>query len=968
MESGHFWGKILLLYTILDLIANLALLVALSNLSGFVGTHEKKRYANAIQGFLFGLIAVFGMLRPVAFQPGIIFDGRSVVLSLCAFFFGPLAALIAGSMAAAIRLLQGGAGAATGVWVILASVLWGLAFRFRLKGKEGTWRDVLGMGLAVHISMLLILLLTLPKESAMVAVGKVGLPVLLLYPVVTLIIAQVLLGHLNAGKIRALEGSLQESEAWHKAILQTTLDGFLVVAQDGKILQVNNQYLAMSGYGREEILKMRVSDLEALETESETTARIREFYRGKSDRFETKHYRKDGSILDVEVSIQIVQTNGGPRLVSFLRDITRRKKVQAQAHAHQQRLAEAQKLAHLGSWELNLPNKTLRLSHEANRILGLASGSKDVAFERFLGRVHLDDLKNVEAAFAVAIAQCKSFHVMHRLLLPAAKGAPEQVRHVMTRGRMICDEGGKSLQALGTIQDITELKLAEEQLLESEVRLKALADHLPGGMVYQLDTGEDGQDFRFTYISAGVEAIHGVSAEAALADPTLLRNQILEEDRDCLAREEGDAVQSLSTSHLEMRIRKPSGEIRWVYVSSSPRRLANNHLVWDGLEIDITDRKKSEENQRELSLQLQQAQKMESLGSLAGGVAHDINNVLGAILSLASVLRTSFVPPDPTASALDTIVKACTRGRDVVRSLLIFARRDLEEEKTVNLNTLVLDTAQLLAHTTLKRAEMETDLDAELPDILGDFGALSHALINLCVNAMDAMPTGGRILVKTRKSECGGVLLSVKDTGTGMSLEVIEKAMEPFFTTKPQGKGTGLGLSMVYGTMKAHQGQVRLSSVVGEGTEVELMFPASRVMASRILERTEEEVAPRIRGYRILLVDDDELVLNSVSTLLNLLGHEVHPASGGAQALDLLQKGLDAELVILDMNMPEMSGAEALPKLRELQPNVPVIMASGYLDPSASRLIHRYTNLEIIDKPFTVTELRKAISRQMKET
>ena len=377
---------------------------------------------------------------------------------------------------------------------------------------------------------------------------------------------------------------------------------------------------------------------------------------------------------------------------------------------------------------------------------------------------------------------------------------------------------------------------------------------------------------------------------------------------------------------------------------------------------DITEQKRAEVERRSLEAQLHHAQNLESLGSLAGGVAHDMNNVLGAILSLASTLREKAGPSDPAARSLDTIMNACTRGRGVVKSLLYFAHKDLQEERPIDLNDLVRDMTQLLGYTTLKRVRIEMALQEGLGLVRGDAGALSNALMNLCVNACDAMPGGGGLRIQTATSPGGGVILRVQDTGEGMRPEVLAKAMEPFFTTKPRGKGTGLGLSMVYGTMTAHEGTFELHSQEGQGTEAILGFPASRVEAPRPVQEAAVTRAPVAqRRLSILLVDDDDLIRESVTEVLKLLGHASTAAPGGQEALRLLEDGLPVDLVILDMNMPGMSGAQALPRMLALRPAITVLMSTGYSDEDIAPLLEGRPQVHSIRKPFSMKELKKKI-------
>jgi len=372
---------------------------------------------------------------------------------------------------------------------------------------------------------------------------------------------------------------------------------------------------------------------------------------------------------------------------------------------------------------------------------------------------------------------------------------------------------------------------------------------------------------------------------------------------------------------------------------------------------DVTEARRADAERRQLEAQLFQSQRLESLAHLAGGVAHDINNVLTAILSLASVRREQLDPAGDLAQALGTIVTACVRGRDVVKGLLYFAHKGMETRGPVDLNALVRQLVRLLDATTLKQVQLSAELQEPLPLVQGDEAALSHALINVCMNALDAMPGGGALVIGTRATADGGVEVRVADTGGGMSPEVLTQAIDPFFTTKPVGKGTGLGLSMVYGTMKAHGGTVAIHSEPGRGTEVRLGFPAAPGLA-QVPAGTEPAAAAAARPLRILLVDDDELNRLAIPGVLGSLGHRVHAAAGGQEALDYLAAGAEVDLVILDMRMPGMDGAETLPRLLALRPGLPVLLATGHSDRDLQPLLAGRPNVAWIGKPFTLEEFR----------
>ena len=279
----------------------------------------------------------------------------------------------------------------------------------------------------------------------------------------------------------------------------------------------------------------------------------------------------------------------------------------------------------------------------------------------------------------------------------------------------------------------------------------------------------------------------------------------------------------------------------------------------------------------------------------------------------------------------------------------------------VDLNALVLEIVPLLDRAGLKRVQVEADLKPTLETLQGDAGSLSHAIMNLCVNALDAMPDGGKLVIRTRHRVGGGYDLCVQDTGMGMTEEVRLRACEPFFTTKAVGKGTGLGLSMAYGVMQAHGGHMSLASELGRGTEVSLHFPPPPVVLAPQARKAPTTVEAPSAPLRILLVDDDELIRESLAPMLEeLLGHQVDTAASGLEALDKLAAGLEVDLVILDMNMPGLDGAHTLERLLERSPGQAVLMATGNSEMAIADALAGHPNVAGIQKPFSATELDRA--------
>ena len=522
--------------------------------------------------------------------------------------------------------------------------------------------------------------------------------------------------------------------------------------------------------------------------------------------------------------------------------------------------------------------------------------------------------------------------------------------HLVFNAKRMVDDAGRIVGTHGTAYDITERKRAEQALRESEERYRRITEGLTD---YQYRVQVEQGRAVATVHGHGCETVTGYSAEDFATDPYLWFTMIAPEDREAATIRTKGILAGQELPPFEYRIFRKDGVLRWVSETNILNLDASGKLLsYDGVVKDITERKR-------LEAQLHQSQKMESLGLLAGGVAHDMNNVLGAILGLASV-HLEIQPPDsPAHRAFATIEKACTRGGNLIQRLLGFARQGLAEEKDLDLNALVRDEVRLLERTTLARVRLVMELAADLPLIRGDASALSHVLMNLCVNAVDAMADNGTLTLRTRQATPEWIEVQVQDTGCGMPKEVLEKAMDPFFTTKEHGKGTGLGLSIAFNTVVAHRGQMEIHSEPGQGTQVLLRFPASAAKDPGASEPTPPALATANSSLKVLLVDDDELIQSSMQGILELLGHSVTVAPSGEEALARLATGLEPDVVILDMNMPGLGGARTLPRLRALCPAVPVLLATGRVDQTALDLVATDPHVTLLSKPFGMKELQQ---------
>jgi PAS domain S-box-containing protein len=499
--------------------------------------------------------------------------------------------------------------------------------------------------------------------------------------------------------------------------------------------------------------------------------------------------------------------------------------------------------------------------------------------------------------------------------------------------------------------------------------------------------------------SATHKAIFGLTAEAPLSFEDLVAKIHLE-DRTRMLEAVQRSIETGSDYVIEYRNVWPDGSTHWAEVRARPVYDRNGHqgrLV--GVSSDITARKGAEANllqlnellearvalrtaeletahasvldeirQREKAEeQLRQVQKMETIGQISGGVAHDFNNLLMAILGNLELLRKC-VPDTPKAARfIDGALQGAKRGAALTQRLLAFARQQDLKVEPVDLIALVLGMTELLERSVGPGIELALDLPEALPSALVDANQVEMALLNLAVNGRDAMPDGGKLsitldLAKTSAGEDlsrGNYLrLTVIDTGHGMDSTTLQRAIDPFFSTKELGKGTGLGLSMIHGLAVQLNGALRLSSTPGLGTRAELWLPATSAKVELKDDPLESstEASPRAR---VLVVDDDALVSTSTVGMLEDLGHEVIAASSGASAVDILQSGRQIDLLITDYCMPGMTGVQLAKAAQELQPGLPILLATGYADlPKVAEV-----GLPRLHKPYQRDQLAQEIAR-----
>jgi PAS domain S-box-containing protein len=527
----------------------------------------------------------------------------------------------------------------------------------------------------------------------------------------------------------------------------------------------------------------------------------------------------------------------------------------------------------------------------------------------------------------------------------------------------IRDRNGTLTGFAKVTRDLSERKAAEEALRQSEEQFRLLVQGVTDYAIYMISP-----EGIVTNWNKGAERIKGYLPAEIVGKH--FSQFYTEEDR---ARNEPQ--RALEIARREGRFEKEGWRVRkdgtrfWSHVVIDAIRDDDGKILgFAKITRDVTERKNVQESLERAREALFQSQKMDAVGQLTGGVAHDFNNLLMAILGSLELLRKK-LPNDPRMlRLLDNATMGAQRGASLTQRLLAFSRQQQLDTKLVDVPALVRSMMDLLERSLGPAARIETRFPQTMRKALVDQNQLELALLNLTVNARDAMPDGGTILISAREQnvEAGHetclpagqyVCLAVQDTGEGMSEETLARAMEPFFTTKGVGKGTGLGLSSVMGMSQQVGGRFVLKSRKGEGTTAEIWLPSASLpepAEAKVVAAKDD--APR-RSFRILAVDDDALVLFNTSAMLEDLGHIVLEASSGAAALEILRRQ-PVDLVITDQAMPKMTGMQLIEAVREAWPEIPVLLATGYAELPGGAA----GNVTKLDKPFTQEQLAEILT------
>ncbi len=743
------------------------------------------------------------------------------------------------------------------------------------------------------------------------------------------------------GITRDISGRKRAEERF-RTIFESAPDAYYLCDLNGVFIDGNRAAEQLTGYSKEELVGGSFLGLDLLpEREVSKAAELLTVNsRGEpTGPDELVLRRKERGEVEVEITTHPVDLQGQTVVLGIARDITERRRAEEALRESERRLSTL-----MG----NLPGMAYRCRGDADWTMLFASegshaltgytpeelgGGSRITFGEL---IHPDDRERVWQEVQAAAEGPRPFVLEYR------------INDANGREKWVWEQGVEVEPGIleGLIIDITERRLAQEALRVSEERHRSMVEHNLAGVLRSDAAG------RILFCNPAAAAIAGVDNPGELVGREVRDFYPDAEDRRRFVQqlEHADEIHN-----LEARLRRVDGSTAWSLVNAAVvRNPDGTPAFYECTIVDITDN-------RELEAQLRQAQKMEAVGRLAGGVAHDFNNLLQAFSGLTHGLRLHAGDPAAFSERIEELSNMIRRGSQLTRQLLLFSRRETYQPERLDLADVVQGTEKLFRHLLREDIRLETRRTQGPLPIEADRGQLEQVLVNLAVNAQDAMPDGGRLEMSTFLEGDGWATLVVQDSGSGIPEAIRDKVFEPFFTTKEAGLGTGLGLAVVHGIVTRAGGNIEVESETGKGATFRIRLPlrtlstaSPEVAAAAVPER------PRGAGQRVLVVEDEEPVRRSICEMLEIIGYEAVGAESVAAVLAAVGER-DLDLVISDMVLPDGSGVEVIAGLREHRPSLPAVAISGYSTGSGLLQDLEAKNIRFLQKPFDFDELAEEV-------
>lgn len=653
------------------------------------------------------------------------------------------------------------------------------------------------------------------------------------------------------------------------------------------------------------------------------------------------------------------------RVFGTIQDISEIRLLDRVTQESEMTLNQVEAITHIGHWSVSLTDGSFFHSDEIKRIFGYEPSEYTLSVEEAINAYHPDDRDEVIRLFNRAVETGQGYEFDLRVIQPS--GA---VRYVHSKAYTDQDQDGTVTRVFGVFQDVTERELAAKAQRESEASMKALVDGVSTAIVVHAKDGEIllSNPMADRLLAPLATDLVGKTP----ADPAW---RFIYEDGSDIPVDELPVSRILRTGEPVENLvmgRRDSDDVAWLLVNGRPVVDGTGALSKVIISfIDIT-------LHREMDERLHQAEKMRAIGQLAGGIAHDFNNQLMVMRNYAELLVQTLDDDSVGRSFVEEIIAGVARSGNLTRQLLAFARRGKNVVTTVDMNRMVAEVVSMARHSFDKKIRITQRTDAQPATVSGDVSQLQNALLNMALNSRDAMPDGGEltfatdaVMIDERGSRQNAldlvpgeyVRVTIRDDGLGMDAATRKQMFEPFFTTKAHGKGTGMGMASVYGTVKSHHGAIEVDSVPGRGTSISLFLPLIRAREARAS-------SPTLRagrgGGRIMVVDDERLVARTLRLMLERQGYEVTACMSGREALAKFERAREQiDLVLLDMVMPDMSGAETFTALRAIDPRVKVILISGFSFNDEARRITESGAAGFLAKPFEAQRLYRIIAETL---